>query len=79
MLYNDAVKLTFRSRSASRTARSRTPCARQKIGARVECVIVRYASRCSCEASIRSHHSAAFLQTLHNGAPELMFCSRNGS
>eukprot|EP00974_Lingulodinium_polyedra_P127064 11200713-Lingulodinium_polyedra.AAC.1 len=46
-LRNDAVESVVRRRTGTQIARSRTPCARQKTGARVECASVQLASRCS--------------------------------
>eukprot|EP00974_Lingulodinium_polyedra_P108613 10512790-Lingulodinium_polyedra.AAC.1 len=43
--HSDAVESAVRCRSGSQIARLRTPCARQAIGARVECASGRLARR----------------------------------
>eukprot|EP00974_Lingulodinium_polyedra_P095818 9287920-Lingulodinium_polyedra.AAC.1 len=49
------IESIVRRRNGSRTARSRTPRARQKTGARIKCTSVRFASRSGRGRSIRPH------------------------
>eukprot|EP00974_Lingulodinium_polyedra_P124747 11191867-Lingulodinium_polyedra.AAC.1 len=60
MLRNDAVESTIRRRGVSQTARSHTPRARQKTGARLEYANAQFANRCGGRWPIRSHPCATF-------------------